>query len=325
MAHINYDHDSWGWIMVAATFVNCFLIFGQLKALGVLLIPMTDDFVSDLWLIGWVVVLYSTGFYCFGPVAGAFSRMFGSRPMMILGGLMNTVGIILASISPTVSLLAVFIIGLSGIGCAFPYCISFAVMASYFKDKYPLALGISTMGIPLGVMAYGPMTQVLLDTYGWRGAMLILGGISFHAVACGVLVRRDPSSIAADTDRYQEVSIGDEERNNQEEGEAHVSDTSDCARGFPGHCEMAPSKCCLDFIAAFDFKLLADVKFVLLIIGRCTATFAYNAWLVYMVSHGWIYEWTGSFITSFFVYSGLTLLSIPVFIIEAIYAKQSAR
>ncbi|XP_022088673.1 monocarboxylate transporter 13-like isoform X2 [Acanthaster planci] len=380
------------------------------------------------------------------PVVGALSRLVGSRPMMVLGGLMNTLGIILASVSSTVSLFTVFVIGLSGIGTAFTWYVGFAVMASYFKDKYPLAIGIATMGIPLGVMAYGPMTQVLLDTYGWRGAMLIWGGISFHAVPCSVLVRRDPSSIAADTDRYQEVSVGDEERNNQEEGEAHVSDTSDCARGFPGHCEMAPSKCCLDFIAAFDFKLLADVRFVLLVIGHCTAAFSYSAWVVYMVSHGqfqglnevqasllptafgvgnvigksvapllqqmglklsliglacvgstivstsfvagafirhfigqlaitglvgvgyamlyqavdvmirflstddrllnilawqgiftgvagalggllsgWIYEWTGSFTVSFFVYSGLVLLSIPIFITEAIYAKRSTR
>ena len=62
----NYDHDSWGWIMVAAAFVNCFVIMGQLKAFGVLLIPITDDLDSDLWLIGWVAVLYHIVPNCFG-------------------------------------------------------------------------------------------------------------------------------------------------------------------------------------------------------------------------------------------------------------------
>ena len=40
---------------------------------------------------------------------------------------------------------------------------------------------------------YGPLTQVLLDTYGWRGAMLLLGGLGFNLVWAGALVRRPKS------------------------------------------------------------------------------------------------------------------------------------
>ncbi|XP_038074709.1 monocarboxylate transporter 13-like [Patiria miniata] len=434
---VNYDQDRWGWLMVAAAFVNAFVIMGQLKALGVLLIPMTNDLDSELWLVGWVAVLYSMLQNCVAPVVGALSRLLGARPMNVMGGVMCTLGLVLASISHSVPLLAVFVIGLSGVGAAFNWYISFAVMASYFKEKYPLAIGLSTMGVPLGIMAYGPVTQVLLDTYGWRGTMLLQGGISFHLVACALLVRRDPSSnSASDTDQYQEVSVLDEEENAQEEGDA------------PNHTRRTQEKrkktYCQRFVEAMDFKVLADVRFALIACGRCSASFAYSAWLVFMVPHakfqglsdtqasflptafgigdvigqvlaplvqqlglkppitfwacfgaalicalfvadafirsfigllvvtgllgagyavmyqavyvmlrfistddrfvsilgwqgvftgvagalgglvsGWIYEWTGTFVISFFVYAGMTLLSIPLFIIEAAYAKQT--
>ncbi|XP_038073632.1 monocarboxylate transporter 12-like [Patiria miniata] len=435
---VNYDQDRWGWLMVAAAFVNAFVIMGQLKALGVLLIPMTNDFDSELWLVGWVAVLYSMTQDCFAPVVGALSRLLGARPMIVMGGVLYTLGLILASISPSVPLLAVFVIGLSGFGASFNWYIGFAVMASYFKEKYPLAIGLSTMGIPLGIMAYGPVTQVLLNTYGWRGTMLLLGGISFHLVACALLVRRDPSSNSAnsDTDQYQEVLVLDEEENAQEEGDA------------PNHTRRTQEKrektYCQRLIEAMDFKVLADKRFALLVCGGCSAAFAYSAWLVFMVPYGkfqglndtqasflptafgignvigkllapllqelgmklpmtfwacfgaalisgsfvvnafirpfigllavtglvgvgyaamyqaidvilrfistddrlvsilawqgvfagvagalgglvsgWIYEWTGTFFISFFVYAGVTLLSIPFFIMEAAYDKQT--
>ncbi|XP_038054928.1 monocarboxylate transporter 14-like [Patiria miniata] len=300
----NYDHDKYGWVMVAVTFLNWAVIMGYTKALGVLLIPITRDLDSELWLIGWLAVLYLLMQNCLGPIVGALCRLLGVRPMMVFGAVLLTLGIILTAISPNVFAMAVFIVGLAGVGSALILFVSFAVMASYFKKKYALAVGLSTMGIPVGVMAYGPVTQMLGDAYGWRGTMLLLGGFSFHLVACSMLVRRNASS-SADTEQYQEVTQSDEEENSPSEdgsfrGTNRTNISSDTRQTLSGGWARV---CCQSVLKAFDFAVLKDMGFILVVSSRCATSFAYSGVVVYMVSHGQLQglsKMQASFLPTFF-------------------------
>ncbi|NXS64463.1 MOT13 protein, partial [Brachypteracias leptosomus] len=47
-------------------------------------------------------------------------------------------------------------------------------------------------GSSLSSLALGPLIPHLLDTYGWRGALLLLAAISFNLVAAGALLRPSP-------------------------------------------------------------------------------------------------------------------------------------
>ncbi|NXK18576.1 MOT13 protein, partial [Arenaria interpres] len=49
-------------------------------------------------------------------------------------------------------------------------------------------------GASLSGLALGPLVPLLLDTYGWRGALLLLAAISFNLVAAGALLRPLPVS-----------------------------------------------------------------------------------------------------------------------------------
>ncbi len=60
------DRDPWGWAIVCATFIILFINYGNLKALGVLLLAMQTDFNSDVWIIGWMAVLYNSMSYISG-------------------------------------------------------------------------------------------------------------------------------------------------------------------------------------------------------------------------------------------------------------------
>ncbi|XP_038057770.1 monocarboxylate transporter 13-like [Patiria miniata] len=315
----NYDQNKRGWIMVATMFVCYLVVYGNLKALGVLLIPMTNDLDSDMWLVGWVLVFFGIMHHSMGPIVGAACRLLGSRPMMVLGGLLSTLGIMLTSISTSVLALTIVIIGLAGIGSALCLFISFAVMATYFKEKYALAVGISTLGVPVSTMVYGPMTQVLLDTYGWRRTMLLLGGVSFHLVACAMLMRRNPSSSSPDTEQYQEVPVSDEDEGKEwREGRICLNKTDTDGRSCSDqdHCARARQYCRL-IMEAMDFALLADVRFVLLTGANSAGNFTYYAWLVYMVSHGQfqgLSSTQASFLpTAFGVGNAIGKLIVPLF------------
>ncbi|NXW52921.1 MOT13 protein, partial [Nyctiprogne leucopyga] len=47
-------------------------------------------------------------------------------------------------------------------------------------------------GASVSGLALGPLIPFLLDTYGWRGALLLLAAISFNLVAAGALLRPLP-------------------------------------------------------------------------------------------------------------------------------------
>ncbi|NXL12739.1 MOT13 protein, partial [Mesembrinibis cayennensis] len=47
-------------------------------------------------------------------------------------------------------------------------------------------------GASISGLALGPLVPLLLDTYGWRGALLLLAAISFNLVAAGALLRPLP-------------------------------------------------------------------------------------------------------------------------------------
>ena len=70
----------------------------------------------------------------------------------------------------------------------------YSLVAQYFDKYYPLASGIIQASGALGVMVFAPLAQILLDAYGWRNTLLILGGIYSHLIVSGTLFRSPPKT-----------------------------------------------------------------------------------------------------------------------------------
>ena len=54
----HYQEGGWGWFVVLTAFLAEFIVFGTLKAFGVLLTAMKDNFDTDLWIIGSISALH---------------------------------------------------------------------------------------------------------------------------------------------------------------------------------------------------------------------------------------------------------------------------
>lgn len=76
-----------------------------------------------------------------------------------------------------------------GSGWALVFTPAVASVMQYFNTRRSLAMGLGFTGIGLSSFAFSPLFQYLVQTYNWRGALLILGGLSLNMVACGGLVR----------------------------------------------------------------------------------------------------------------------------------------
>ena len=64
-----------------------------------------------------------------------------------------------------------------------------ALQGQYFDKYYPLARGVCSACGALGIIVFPPVTQILLDTYGWRNTLLLLGGIYLHMIVSGIMFR----------------------------------------------------------------------------------------------------------------------------------------
>ncbi|XP_071810434.1 monocarboxylate transporter 12-like [Asterias amurensis] len=276
------DRDPWGWVVVGATFATLFITFGNLKALGVLLLAMQNDFNSDVWIIGWIAVLYNSMSLLSGPFVASIDRLVSSRRcVVIVGGVMGSAGFIIGSQSTTVLQLTLSIVILSGLGKAssiFPF---FGFLGCYFSDNYSVAIAIALSSIPISMIVYGPLTQILLDTYGWRGTMLIMGGITSNLVVCGALLKAPAVASPTDTEQYQKVT------DDAAEGDDISTEGDDIPSSKSHHGKWLTIKGNIQrLFISMDFKLLANTRFIFLTAAMSCYDVCFSGWIVYMVSHG---------------------------------------
>ncbi|XP_038064138.1 monocarboxylate transporter 12-like [Patiria miniata] len=265
-----YREGGWGWAVVLACFVTEFIVYANLKALGVLITSMKEDFGTELWVVGTIVSLHYAVQFTLSPLAAALARIFGVRSLILVGGALYGVGLVVSALTHSVTIMALALVVIAGAGGASAEETTFAELAFYFREKYPLACFIALTGAPFGMMLFGPITQVLVDTYGWRGAMLLLGGFGFHLVVGGMLVRR-PAAL------YQEVPDRDEQL---------AIDGTDC----PGKSteEVKPTKSKISnlwnsVVSALFLNVFVSAEFMIVATVRMMYSIAYGGIVVYIV------------------------------------------
>lgn len=124
-----------------------------------------------------------------GPLASFIIDRMGCRVTASVGGILLVVGLTGSHFSPSLWSLTVTygIISGLGIGLALlpcPVSVGFA-----FPKHSGIAMGITTSGVGMGMLASGPITQYLLETYGLRGTFLLSAAIASHIIPCGMLLR----------------------------------------------------------------------------------------------------------------------------------------
>jgi len=59
----------------------------------------------------------------------------------------------------------------------------------YFEKKRSLATGITMCASGVGMLVYAPFNVWLIETYGVKGTLLILGAVYLNCVVLGCLIR----------------------------------------------------------------------------------------------------------------------------------------
>ncbi|NXT45204.1 MOT13 protein, partial [Pelecanoides urinatrix] len=127
-----------------------------------------------------------------GPLGSALSTRFGARPVAMIGGFLSGLGLLLGAFATHMTHLYLSVGLLAGLGWALVFTPSLGTVGGYFPTRRSLATGLVVSGASVSGLALGPLVPLLLDTYGWRGALLLLAAITFNLVAAGALLRPLP-------------------------------------------------------------------------------------------------------------------------------------
>ncbi|XP_071330933.1 monocarboxylate transporter 4-like [Trachinotus anak] len=179
----------WGWAVLAGCFVITGFSYAFPKAVSVFFKELILEFGVGYSDTAWISSILLAMLYGTGPLCSMLVNCFGCRPVMMVGGLFASLGMILASFSTSIIHVYLTVGVITGLGLALNFQPSLIMLNRYFSKKRPLANGLSAAGSPVALCCLSPLGQVLQYQYGWRGGFLILGGILLNCCVCGALMK----------------------------------------------------------------------------------------------------------------------------------------
>ncbi|XP_070758746.1 monocarboxylate transporter 2-like [Enoplosus armatus] len=179
----------WGWMVVVGAHISIGFAYSTPKALSIFFKEIQEDLRASYSEIAWISSIMLAVMYAGGPVSSALVSRFGSRPVVILGGLMCGVSMVTASFGASIVYLYFCIGVIGGCGLCLNLNASLTIISKYFLVKRPLANGLAMAGSPVFLCFLAPVNQYLLVKFGWRGSLLILGGLMLNCCVAGALMR----------------------------------------------------------------------------------------------------------------------------------------
>ncbi|XP_038072429.1 monocarboxylate transporter 12-like isoform X2 [Patiria miniata] len=160
-----------------------------------------------------------------------------------------------------------------------------ALLGRRFTTNYGTAVGIGTAGGAVGMITVGPFTQLLLDTYGWRGALLILGGLFMHLGVCGALLRSASSDETNDS--YQLVSTDANEE--PQVGLSSAEETGNLKKSS----RLSAFKDALSAqMKHFGFSVCFKFSFWITAVIFICRRFVVDQWMIYFISQAGVKDFS---------------------------------
>ncbi|XP_072024647.1 monocarboxylate transporter 13-like isoform X1 [Amphiura filiformis] len=195
----DFPEGGWGWMIVVGLFILMFVLFGCVFSLSVFFVEWITYFDATATEVSWAISLTPALAGVASPVAGALCTRFGSRRVALLGSAITFTGVILAAFSQTITHLYITLGVMLGMGSSLVWSPSLVMLGQYFHRRYVLANSIAFCGYSCAQIVVPRLTQMLIEEYGWRGAMLIQSAMISHMFVTASLLKPRISPKRAET------------------------------------------------------------------------------------------------------------------------------
>ena len=188
----------YGWIIVAVGIVVTCVGFGAMLSLSVFLQPMAET-------MGWsrtgIAAAAMLNFLCMGLGAfmwGALSDRYGTRTVVLCGGVLLGLGMVLASQATTLLQFQLLYGAIVGVASGSFYAPMTAATTRWFTKNRSLAVALVSAGLSVGSTIMAPLARWLITTYDWRTAMLAIGDLVWLVIIpAAFLIRKPPTTAPA--------------------------------------------------------------------------------------------------------------------------------
>ncbi|MBS3847952.1 MFS transporter [Devosia sp. BSSL-BM10] len=150
---------------------------GVRTSFGLFTLPMTADLGLSREGWGMAMAIQNLAWGIAQPFAGAYADRVGTGRTIAIGAAIYALGVVLMTISPNASIMAVTAGIITGVGIAIS---SFSVVMAAFgravpPEKRSLIFGVATAASSFGQFAFAPISQGFINAFGWQSALLYLG------------------------------------------------------------------------------------------------------------------------------------------------------
>lgn len=187
----------YGWVIVGLGIVVTCIGVGAMLMLSVFLQPMADAMgwsrtgISTAALLNWLCM--GVGSFLWG----ALSDRWGTRVVLLCGGVLLGLGLMMASQAATLGqfqLLFGVIVGLAAGSFFTPLT---ATTTRWFTQHRSLAVALVSAGLGLGASTVGPLARWIITNYDWRIAMMVIGELAWVIIIPAALLVREPPASAS--------------------------------------------------------------------------------------------------------------------------------
>lgn len=183
----------YGWWIVGACFLLGFYLGGVVfYGFTAFFEPIRREFGWSYAQISFAASLRGLELGLFAPIVGFLVDRFGSRTLIFLGTIIVGFGLILLSRTQSLTTFYVsfLLITFGAGGCTM--VVSMTVVANWFQRRVGIALGVMASGAGAsGLMV--PLIVQLIDVYGWRTTLIVLGvGMWVLVIPVSLLIRDRP-------------------------------------------------------------------------------------------------------------------------------------
>jgi MFS family permease len=188
----------YGWVVVACSAaVSAITMALAGFNFGLFIRPMGDDLGISRATFGWAMAVRQVASAVTSPMLGRWIDRRGARSLLVVATIVTCASMAGLSLVTTGWQLIVLFVLMGLLGMMGPGALAVTVpIAKWFVVKRGRAMSYVSIGAPVGAVIFIPMTQLLIDQFGWENTWRILAVFGMLTVLpLAYFIRRQPEDM----------------------------------------------------------------------------------------------------------------------------------